>query len=146
MYGNAKSVASTELIFHIYSKPKLSNLISYSMSNFELNDESAIDLLIFWVEGADGLINYDENREINHILEDLNYSPENFQHTLNHLNGLTTKHIDELVDKAVIFTKKYSEDKKRYIIALLQSIAEVDGEMSKPEREKLEQLRNAYEL
>ncbi len=116
------------------------------MSNFELNDESAIDLLIFWVEGADGLINYEENREINHILEDLNYSPENFQHTLNHLNGLTTKHIDELVEKAVIYTKKYSEDKKRYIIALLQSIAEVDGNMSKPEREKLDQLRNAYEL
>lgn len=116
------------------------------MSNFELNDESAIDLLIFWVEGADGLINYDENREINHILEDLNYSPKNFQHTLNHLNGLTTKHIDELIEKAVIYSKKYSEDKKRYIIALLQSIAEVDGEMSKPEREKLEQLRHAYEL
>ena len=116
------------------------------MSNFELNDESAIDLLIFWVEGADGLINYEESKEINHILEDLNYSPKNFQHTLNYLNGLTTQHIDDVIEKAIVYSKKYDDEKKRYILALLQSIAEVDGNISKPEREKLDQLRDAFEL
>lgn len=116
------------------------------MSNFELNDETVINLLIFWVEGADGLINYDESKEINHILEDLNYSPVNYQHTLNYLNGLSTAHIDALVEKAILYAKKYEEDKKRYIIALLQGIGEVDGEMSKLERKKLDELREAFDL
>lgn len=116
------------------------------MSTFELNDETAIDLLIFWVEGADGLINYEENKEINDILGDLDYSTENFQHTLNYLNGLPTKEIDALIEKAVIYAKKYDNDKKRFIVALLQGIAEADGNLSKAEEKKLDELRNAFEL
>ncbi|HKJ46700.1 MAG TPA: hypothetical protein VJ991_12795 [Balneolales bacterium] len=116
------------------------------MSTFELNDESAIDLLIFWVEGADGLMGYEEDKEVNEILNEMSYSPQNYQHTINYLNGLTTKHIDDKIDEAIEWTKKYEEQKRRYILALLQNLAEIDGPMSKEEREKIDELHVRYGL
>jgi len=116
------------------------------MSTFELNDESAIDLLIFWVEGSDGLMGYEENKEVNDILSEMSYSPQNFQHTLNYLNGLKTEHINDEIDKAIEWSSKYDEERKRYILALLQSLAEIDGPMTKDEREKIDELHVRYGL
>lgn len=116
------------------------------MSTFKLNDENAIDLLIFWVEGADGFFDYKENEEVSEILKELNYSAQNYQHTLNYLNGLSTKHIDDVIEEAIQWTNKYEREKKQYIIALLQSLAEIDGPMSKAEQEKIDELHVRYGL
>jgi len=58
--------------------------------SFELNNEKATDVLIWWVEGADGSIDYREEKAVGDVLEDVSYSLETFyQETMIYLGGLS---------------------------------------------------------
>lgn len=117
------------------------------MSEFELNRETAIDVLIFDVIGADGHIEYDETQTVNEILSDLDYDPDNYyQKTLLFINGLSTKHTNALIERARDFVcKHYSRDRIKYILMLLENIAKTDGKVSKPEKEQLDALKTYFE-
>ena len=44
------------------------------MASFELNKEKALDVLIWWVEGSDGSIDFQEEQKVKEVLNDINYS------------------------------------------------------------------------
>jgi len=88
------------------------------MPEFELNDEHAIDLIIFWFTGIDGQISYEEMKEIGNILEQLNYDPTELHgRTMNHVSSLPSKKIDALIEDAKTYIKNnFSEDRKILVL------------------------------
>lgn len=116
------------------------------MDEYTLTVEHVIDLLIFWVAGSNGQIEYDENKEISKILEDLSYEPIGFQETINYLNGLKTSEIDALIGKAAEKANTFKKERKRYLIILLRNVAQSDGHITKSEQQKLDQLKEKWGL
>lgn len=118
------------------------------MSTFELNDEKAIDLLIFWVGGADGDIDYEENQAIYDIIDDMEYSPESyFQDTMLHISGLSTENVHSLINDAIAWcNKNFSDTKKRTLLTLLKQLASSDSKTSDAEQEKIDELKSRFGL
>ncbi|MGD8427062.1 MAG: hypothetical protein PVH63_05490 [Balneolaceae bacterium] len=114
--------------------------------SFELSDEKAIDVLIWWVEGADGSIDYSEEQAVKNALKDINYSLETYyQETLQHIGALGTDQLDQLVDEAVEWgSKHFDHHKKQVTVALLNAIAECNGEVSSAQQEKLDRITNVF--
>lgn len=113
---------------------------------FELNDEKATDVLIWWVEGADGSIDYREEEAVKNVLEDVNYSLETFyQETMLHLSGLSTENLKELVQKAINWGKENFDDhRKQRTVALLYVIAECNGKITDEQQEKIDSIKDAF--
>lgn len=118
------------------------------MSSFEFGPESVIDVFIYWVCGADGHIEYDENKSIAEALDALSYKQEDYFHdTLTYINGLSTKHIEELIENAINWAREnFDHHKKQSAVALLEYIAESDSKISKSEQEKIDRLRDEFNL
>jgi hypothetical protein len=118
------------------------------MSSFEFGPESVIDVLIYWVAGADGHIEYEENKSVKEALDTLSYSQEDYFHnTLTHINGLSTESIDKLIEDAVAWAgKNFDHHKKQSAIALLEFVAESDDKISPAEQEKIDRLRKEFGL
>lgn len=117
------------------------------MSSFELTDEKAIDVLIFYIIGADGSIDYEETEAVDRVLEDLDYDPQEYYHdTLLHINGLSTEHTNDLIDDATKWVcKNFDKEKRKLIFVLLESLASTDGEINKSEQEKLDKLKKYFQ-
>lgn len=113
---------------------------------FELNDEKATDVLIWWIEGTDGSIDYTEEQAVERVLEDMNYSLETYyQKTLMHIGALSTEHMKELVDKAIEWGKEhFDEHRKKLTLALLENIASCDGDITPEEQEKLDRIEKGF--
>ena len=113
---------------------------------FELNDEKATDVLIWWVEGADGSIDYREEQAVKRVLKDINYSLETFyEETLMHIGALSNEHMRELIDDAIGWgSEHFDEHRKKLTIALLEVIASSNGEITKSQREKLDRIEEAF--
>lgn len=113
---------------------------------FELSDEKATDVLIWWVEGADGSIDYREEEAVEKVLKDVNYSLETFyQETMMHLSGLSTENLKELVQKAIEWGKENFDDhRKQRTIALLYVIAECNGNITDEQQEKIDTVKGAF--
>lgn len=113
---------------------------------FELNDEKATDVLIWWVEGADGSIDYREEEAVKNVLEDVNYSLETFyQETMLHLSGLSTENLKELVQKAINWGKENFDDhRKQRTVALLYVIAECNGKITDEQQEKIDSIKDTF--
>lgn len=116
------------------------------MSKIELTDERAIDLLLFKVVGSNGDISYDETEEINSILEQFSYDPHNFQHTLNYLNGLTTKQIDESIAQAINYISQKQTNEKKRILTLLNHLARKNTSFLKDHEKILNDIENKIDL
>jgi len=114
--------------------------------SFELTDEKAIDVLIWWVEGADGSIDYSEEQTVKEALEDMDYSLETYyQETLEYIGALGTDQLDELVERAVTWgSDNFDHHKKQVTLALLYVIAECNGEVTSAQQEKLDHIQNAF--
>ena len=114
--------------------------------SFELNDEKATDVLIWWVEGADGSIDYSEEQAVKRVLEDMDYSLETYyQETLMHIGALSTEHMEELIENAVEWGKEHFDDnRKKLTLALLENIASANGDITDEQREKLDKIENSF--
>lgn len=115
------------------------------MSNTELTDERAIDLLLFKIVGSNGDITYDETEEINSILGQFNYDPHNFQHTLNYLNGLTTSQIKEQINLAYDYIAQKSDPDKQRIVMLLDHLARKNTSFLSSHKEILDYVKKKIE-
>ncbi len=114
------------------------------MPKIELTDERAIDIIIFWVESSDGSISYSELESVQRVLEDMNYSMENYHSTFSYINGLSTDNVKNCVNDAIDYIKEnFSTDRKNLTVMLAQAIANADGKVHKTEAEKIEKLKAA---
>lgn len=113
---------------------------------FELNDEKATDVLIWWVEGADGSIDYREEEAVKRVLNDMNYSLKTYyEETLMHIGALSTENMKELVEKSIEWGKNnFDEHRKKITIALLEIIATSNGNITDNQQEKLEKIEEAF--
>lgn len=113
---------------------------------FKLNNEKATDVLIWWIEGSDGSIDYREEEAVKKVLKDVSYSLETFyQETLMHIGALGTEQLKELVEKAINWgSEHFDNHRKQRTIALLYVIAESDGKISKGQQEKIDRIKNAF--
>ena len=114
--------------------------------SFELNDEKATDVLIWWVEGADGSIDYREEQAVRSVLKDMNYSLETFyQETLMHIGALSNEHMQELIDDSIEWGKEhFDKHRKKLTLALLERIAASTGEITDAQQEKLDRIEQAF--
>jgi len=113
---------------------------------FELNDEKATDVLIWWVEGADGSIDYREEQAVKRVLKDMNYSLKTFyQETLMHIGALSNEHMGELIDEAIQWGSEHFDDhRKKLTVALLETIASANGDITDSQREKLDRIEESF--
>lgn len=113
---------------------------------FELNDEKATDILIWWVEGSDGSIDYREEKTVKKVLEDVNYSLETFyQETLMYIGGLSTERLKELVEESIEWGKNHFDDHRKQItVALLEAVAECNENVTESQKEKIERISRAF--
>lgn len=114
--------------------------------SFELSDEKAIDVLIWWVEGADGSIDYSEEQTVKEALADMDYSLETYyQETLEYIGALGTDQLDDLVNQAVDWgSNNFDHHKKQVTLALLYAVAECNGDVTSAQQEKLDQVQDAF--
>lgn len=113
---------------------------------FELTDEKATDVLIWWVAGADGSIDYREEKAVNNVLEDINYSLATYyEETMMHLSGLSNENLNKLVEQAIEWGRDhFDEYRKKRTIALLYVIAECNGEIKEKEQQKIDRIKEAF--
>lgn len=113
---------------------------------FQLNDEKAIDVLIWWVEGSDGSIDYTEEQVVKDILKDMDYSLETFyQDTLQHIGALGTEDLGKLVDEAITWgSSHFDHHKKQVTFALLYVIAESNGAITAGQQQKLDRIQKEF--
>ncbi len=112
------------------------------MSTFSLTDETALDVLIFWIESSDGVISYDEDKAVKRALENMEYSMTTFRQTLSHLGALSNKGLDEVEEDAIKYVRKnFSDDGKRLTFALLQAIAASSVGIGTEAQKKLDSLK-----
>lgn len=113
---------------------------------FQLTDEKAIDVLIWWVEGSDGSIDYFEEKAVKEVLKDIDYSPETYyQETLQHIGALGTDDLKDLVDKAIEWgSQNFDRHKKQVTLALLGVVAESNGAITDDQQEKLETIQQRF--
>jgi len=114
--------------------------------SFELNNEKATDVLIWWVEGADGSIDYREEKAVGDVLEDVSYSLETFyQETMMYLGGLSNENLKKLVENAIEWgSQHFDEHRKKQTIALLYVIAECNGKITDEQQEKIDRIKESF--
>jgi hypothetical protein len=113
---------------------------------FELNKEKALDVMIWWVEGSDGSIDFHEEEAVERVLKDMNYSPETYyEETMMHIGGLSTDNLKKLVDEAISYgSEYYSEHDKQRAVALLHAVGESNGSISEGQQEKIDRIKREF--
>ena len=114
--------------------------------SFELNNEKATDVLIWWVQGADGSIVYREEKAVKDALKDVSYSLETFyQETMIYLGGLSNQYLRELVENAIEWgSQHFDEHRQQRTIALLYVIAECNRKITDEEQEKIDRIKESF--
>ncbi len=112
------------------------------MSRYPLNDETAIDVLIFWIESADGSISFAEQSAVKRVLDTMKYDLRTYQQTFSQLGAMSSHNIKEIIDEAIAYVKSnFSDDGKKLVYSLLDSIANCDAKATKNELLKLDHLK-----
>jgi uncharacterized tellurite resistance protein B-like protein len=113
---------------------------------FEFNNEKALDVLIWWVEGSDGSIEYEEEQKVKEVLSDMNYSKDiYYQDTLMYIGSLPTEKLDDLVEDAISYANQnYSKHDKQKTVSLLHAIAKSNDNIKEGEREKIDRIKNEF--
>ena len=113
------------------------------MPNFELNEEHAIDLVLFWFTGIDGQLTYEEINAVENVLNQLNYDPTELHgRTMNYVSSLSTSKIDALIEDAKTYIKNnFSKDRKILVLHLLDFLASSDDIITKKEAESLKSFK-----
>lgn len=117
------------------------------MTNFPLTDETAIDVLIFWIESTDGAISYDEDKTVQRVLENMEYSMTTFRSTMSHLGALSTDGLHEVEEDALNYVKKnFTDDGKKLTYHLLEAIANSSGKINADSQKKLDLVKGELGL
>ena len=117
------------------------------MRNFSLTDETAIDVLIFWIESSDGAISYQEDQAVKRVLENMEYSMSTFRETMSHIGALSTEGLEEVEEDAINYVKKnFSDEGKKLSYSLLEAIAGSDGKIQSDAQKKLTHLKKELGL
>lgn len=113
--------------------------------SFTLNDEKATGVLIWWIEGADGSIEMEEEEAVEDLLHDLNYSMKEYREkTKLHISGLSNEKVKDLVDDAIQWGAGHFDDaRQQKTINLLETISECNG-TKEEEQEKLDRIKQAF--
>lgn len=114
--------------------------------SFELTDEKATDVLIWWIEGTDGSIDYREDEAVRRVLTDMNYSLETFyEDTMLHISGLSNEHMKELIDQSIEWgNRHFNESRKKLTLVLLGTIASSNGDITADQQEKLDLIKKEF--
>lgn len=114
---------------------------------FELDDEKALDILIWWIESTDGSIDYSEKQAVKKVLEEMNYSLETFyQKTVMHLGAMGTDELNDLIQRALNWAgENYTEVQKKRALALLKVIAK-EGDDNEEQQVKLNKIEKAFSV
>jgi hypothetical protein len=114
--------------------------------SFELNNEKAMDVMIWWIESADGSIDYRENEAVKRVLADMNYNLDTFyEETLMHISGLSNENMQKLIENSIQWgSTHYDEHQKKHALALLGTIAASDGEVTNDQQDKLARIKKAF--
>lgn len=116
--------------------------------SFEFNKEKALDVLIWWIEGSDGSMEYEEDKKVKEVLGDMNYSKDiYFQDTLMYIGSLPTEKLSDLVNQAIAYGKDhFSEHDKKKVVALLYAIAQSSGEIKEGEQDKIDRIKREFDV
>ena len=115
------------------------------MSRYSLNDETSIDVLIFWMESADGSIPFKEEETVKKLLNTMSYDLRTFHETISHIGAMSVEHIEEVVQDAIGHIKSsFSDDAKKMVLNLLVAIAACDGNINPEEQKKIDQLKEQF--
>lgn len=115
------------------------------MSTFSLTDETSIDVLIFWIQSADGSISFKEEATVKRVLDNMNYDLSTYHQTLSHLGAMSTDHINDAVDDAINHIKSsFSDDGQKMVFNLLDAIATCDARIKETEQNKLDHIKSEF--
>tara|TARA_R110000868_G_scaffold408293_7_gene691066 strand:+ start:14866 stop:15219 length:354 start_codon:yes stop_codon:yes gene_type:complete len=115
------------------------------MSSYALTDEMAIDVLIFWIESTDGSISFSEQDAVKRVLTNMNYTLDTYHKTLNQIGAMSTDHVQELVNEAIVYIRSnFSDDGKKLTYSLLDTIANCEGKMSAKQTAKFDRLKKEF--
>ncbi len=113
------------------------------MSSYALTDETAIDVLIFWIESTDGSISFAEQDAVKRVLSNMNYTLDTYHKTLSQIGAMSTDHVQEMVEEAIVYIRSnFSDDGKKLTYSLLDAIANCEKKLSSAQLAKFERLRN----
>ncbi len=117
------------------------------MSKQLLTDETSIDVLIFWIESADGSISYDEQAAVKRVLENMKYDMSTYHQTMSTIGGMSSENITGLVDEAIAHIKgNFTDEGKNLVYNLLDAIANCDGKVTTSEQAKLDRIKSEFSL
>ncbi len=112
------------------------------MSSYTLTDETAVDVLIFWIESTDGSISFSEQETVKRVLSNMEYDLSTYQSTLSHIGAMSTSHVSEIIEEAIHYVRSnFSDDGQRLTYTLLDAIAHCDGKISSGNTTKLARLK-----
>ena len=115
------------------------------MSTYALTDETAIDVLIFWIESTDGSISFKEQAAVKRVLSNMKYDLSTYHQTMSHIGAMSTSHVAEIVEEAITYVKSnFSDEGKKITYHLLDTIAHCDGKASSADLEKLDKLKSEF--
>ncbi|MGB0348095.1 MAG: hypothetical protein ACPGGA_11455 [Balneolaceae bacterium] len=115
------------------------------MSTFSLTDETSIDVLIFWIQSADGSISFKEEETVKRVLDNMNYDLSTYHQTLSHLGAMSLDHMKDAVNDAVDHIKtSFSDDGQKMVFNLLDAIATCDAKIKPAEQEKLDHIKSEF--
>lgn len=113
------------------------------MRTFPLTDETAINVLIFFVGGSDGSTSYEEQEAVKRALNNMEYSMKTYRETLSHLGALSTEDLHKVEDEAIRYANtNFSQKAKKLVFTLLEAIADSEGGISKEEQKKLDIIKS----
>lgn len=113
--------------------------------SFNLNNEKATGILIWWIEGADGSIDPQEEEAIAEVLSEMKYSMDDYrQETKMFISGLSNERMQEAVDESIQWgAAHFDEQRKNKTLHLLNTIARSDSK-EEDEQEKLERIKKEW--
>ena len=115
------------------------------MSTFSLTDETSIDVLIFWIQSADGSISFKEESTVKRVLENMNYDLSTYHKTLSHLGAMSLENMQNAANDAIDHIKSnFSDDGQKMVFNLLDAIASCDSKIKNTEQSKLDHIKSEF--
>ncbi len=115
------------------------------MSTYSLTDETSIDVLIFWIQSADGSISFKEEETVKRVLANMNYDLSTYHKTLSNLGALSTENLNTIAEEAIDHIKtNFSDDGQKMVFNLLDAIASCDSKVKMNEQKKLDDIRSEF--
>lgn len=112
------------------------------MSSYALTDETAIDVLLFWIESTDGSISFAEQDAVKRVLSNMQYTLDTYNKTLSQIGAMSTENVKGLVEEAIVYVRSnFSDDGKKLTYSLLDTIANCEGKISTDQQAKFERLK-----